>query len=116
MEGPSPAVIAVPGGRCLRPGTDQWEAVKVVRFIRGNRLASCEAAEQEAAILRELSDLPYVLTYHGHIISHRACFLFTELLQGQPMSDVFDDLDEAGLALEQRAVAMPDLAIQLLTV
>ena len=50
----------------------------MVRFISGNRLASRQAAEQEAAILKELSDLPYILTYRGHITASRACFLFTE--------------------------------------
>ena len=50
----------------------------MVRFISGNRLASRQAAEQEAAILQELSDLPYILAYRGHITASRACFLFTE--------------------------------------
>ena len=119
----------------------------MVRFTAGNRLASRQAAEREAAILQELSDLPYILTYRGHITASRACFLFTEcapgsvagaaahlpsrtlltlvtdasqrmrrLLQGQPMTDVFDDLIAAGTTLEQRAAAMPDFAVQLLTV
>ena len=38
------------------------------------------------------------------------------LLQGQPMTDVFDDLIAAGTMLEQRAAAMADFAVQLLTV
>ena len=118
----------------------------MVRFISGNRLASREAAEREAAILQELSDLPNIVTHRGHITASRACFLFTEyapgsvaadahppsrtplartpeagwrvrrLLQGQPMTDVFDDLHEAGLTLERRAAALPDLSVQLLTV
>ena len=32
------------------------------------------------------------------------------------MTDVFDDLVAAGRTLEQRAAAMPDFAVQLLTV
>ena len=35
---------------------------------------------------------------------------------GQTMSDVFDDLDASGLTVEERSVAMPDFAVQLLTV
>ena len=50
----------------------------MVRFIKGHRLASRAAAEMEATILRELRDLPYVLGYHGHLITPMACFLFTE--------------------------------------